>query len=188
MNKRAVFVLGSFDFRSIRKGNAYPDATLDMLDEIATNAGCDASVVTCIVDPYKAGWSKTKLGIKRIREQQGRVIDEIAEAKPDVVICFGPVASACVWGKGNLVEGELLRAEHKPMGEDFASVFVTFSLENCKYMAGLRKWLMLDVESAVNGWGEVHLGDYTVLLPGTEEWEKCPDELRYLTHGLDQAQ
>lgn len=175
--KKAVFVLGTFDYKAVRKGDSFTDQTLDLLDEIATRANVDASIVVCIQDPVLAGKPRNKIKQKQIMEEQGRVLDEIGYAKPDFVVCFGPVATACVFGKGNLAEGELLRRAHYPLGEDQPPVFVTFGMDNVRYKAGLAKWLAMDVQAAAHGYGETEFGDYTVLQPGTEEWDIPPDDL-----------
>ena len=178
MKKRAVFVLGTFDAKAIRKGDAYLDSTLDLLDEVAERAGVDASLVTCVQDPLLASKGKSKIKQKDIMEEQGRVLDEIGYAKPDFVVCFGPVATACVFGKGNLSEGEMLRRAHCPLGEDQPPVYVTFGMENVRYKAGLAKWLALDVQAAAHGYSEPEYGHYEVLLPGTAEWDERPLQLQ----------
>jgi DNA polymerase-1 len=129
------------------------------------------------MDPLDAGKSKQKLGMKRIKEERGRVLDEIDQARPDFIVCFGPTATACVFGKGNLSEGELLRQAHYPLGEDRPPVYVTFSLEAMGWKAGLAKWLRLDIGAAANGMAETEWGEYVVLQPGTPEWDEIPRDL-----------
>lgn len=177
--KKAVFVMERFDPKAVRKGDGFLDATVDLLDEVAERAGVVASLVTVVQDPLTCLRPKTKIKQSEIMEQQGRVLDEIGYAKPDFVVCFGPLATACVFGKGNLAEGELLRRAHYPLGEDQPPVYVTFSMDNVRYKAGLAKWLALDVQAAANGYSEPELGHYTVLLPGTPEWDEMPQELYY---------
>ena len=177
MKKKAVFVLGTFDMKAIRKGDAYLDSTLDLLDEVAERAGVDASLVTCVRDPLLAGRGKSKIKQKDIMDEQGRVLDEIGYAKPDFVMCFGPVATACVFGKGNLSEGEMLRRAHYPLGEDQPPVYVTFGMENVRYKAGLAKWLAMDVQAAVHGHSEPQHGEYLILQPDMKEWNECPSLL-----------
>ena len=177
--KTAVFVLGTFDYKAIRKGDSYLDSTLDLLDQVAQRADVDAKLVTVMQDPLAAGKPRNKIKQKDIMEEQGRVLNEIGYAKPDFVVCFGPVATACVFGKGNLAEGELLRRAHYPLGQDQPPVYVTFGIDNVRYKAGLAKWLALDVQAAAHGYSEPEFGEYTVLLPGEEGWEQCPGQLTY---------
>lgn len=181
MKKKAVFVLGTMDFKAVKRGAAFLDSTLDLLDKVSEQAGVDAEIVLCMQDPLTAGRGKGKPRMKQkdIMAERPRVLDEIGHARPDFVMCFGPVATACVFGKGSLAEGELLRQAHHPLGEDQPPVFVTFGLENVRFKAGLAKWLSLDVQSAAHGWRETEWGDYTVLLPGTEGWDACPSQLMY---------
>lgn len=175
MTKKAVFVLGSMEYRAVRRGDSITNETMDMLNRVAGEVG--ATIVFATQDPLHAGKNKAKIKMANLNKERPRVLTEIGDAHPDFVMCFGPVASACVFGKGNLVEGELLRQAHYPLGEDQAPVFVTFGMENVRYKAGLEKWLALDIQSAANGWKETEWGDYTILLPGTPEWDEMPEEL-----------
>lgn len=183
--KTGVFVLGSLDYAAARKGEALTDATLELLDDITEKAGVDAEIVFAVQDPKHAGKGKAKIKMAAIKEERPRVINEIENAKPDFVMCFGPVATASVFGKGNLVEGELLRKAHHPLAkvlhdemdlvEDYGPpVYVTFGMENVRWKAGLRKWLVLDVSAAAHGWTDTEWGDYQVFLPGTPEWDRGP--------------
>ena len=181
--KHAVFVVGTMDYASIKKGNPFLESTLNLLDSIADRAGVNAELVLVMQDPLSAGKAKAKIKQKAIMEEQPRVLSEIGHAKPDFVMCFGPVATACVFGKGNLVEGEMLRHGHQPLGEDGPPVFVTFGIANVRYKAGLAPWLAMDVAAAARGHRETEWGDYTVLLPGTKEWNECPKELQHLLPG-----
>lgn len=180
--KKAVFVLGTMDYKAVKKGEAFLESTLDLLDSVATKAGVDAELIFCMQDPLTAGKSKGKPRVKQkdIMAERPRVLSEISHAKPDFVMCFGPVATACVFGKGNVSEGEALRQAHYPLGEDQPPVFVTFGMANVRYKAGLAPWLALDVQSAAHGYRETEWGDYLVLLPGTPEWDSCPPELAAL--------
>jgi DNA polymerase-1 len=174
MVKKAVFVLGTLDFKAAYRGEALDARTLDLLTTISDRANVDVEVVFAVQDPRQAGKAKAKIKIKTIRAERPRVLDEIGHSKPDFVMCFGPVATASVFDKGSLVEGELLRREHRPLGKDQPPVYVTFSMENVRYKAGLAKWLALDVEAAAQGWGEPQFADYELILPGDHFWEKMP--------------
>ena len=180
-SKKAVFILGSMDYKAVRRGESITNESLDILGRVA-GASIDATIVFATQDPLHAGKNKAKIKMAALHENRARVLSEIGDARPDFVMCFGPVATACVFGKGNMVEGELLRHAHYPLGEDQSPVFVTFGLENVRFAAGLEKWLALDVKSAADGWRETEWGDYTILLPGTSEWDEKPIELyKYLS-------
>lgn len=174
-SKKAVFVLGSMEYKAVRRGESMTNEGMDLLNRVAGDV--DATIVFATQDPLHAGKNKAKIKMKPLHENRARVLSEIGDARPDFVMCFGPVASACVFGKGNLVEGELLRRAHYPLGLDQPPVFVTFGMENVKFKAGLAKWLELDIVSAANGWKETEWGDYDIRLPGTPEWDRMPDTL-----------
>ena len=174
--KTAVFVLGTPEYQAVKKGEALTNATLKMLDDITNDVGIDAELVFVSLEGNHAGKAKSKLGMKYIREQRGRVLDEIGAAKPDLVVCFGPVATACVFGKGNLPEAELLRKAHYPLGEDQPPVHVTFSIEAVGWKAGLARWLHMDVHAAVHGMVETEWGHYTVTDPHiSADWDTAPE-------------
>ncbi len=178
MKKKAVFVLGSYDYKAIRRGEAVLDSTLEILDEVSNGAGVDAVLVFATQDPLDAGKNKSKIGMRKLRAERPRVLDEIGDARPDFVMCFGPAATASVFDKGNIVQGNVMRQGHRPLGDDGPPVFVTFGMENVRYKAGLIKWLRLDVEAAVNGWTETEWGDYTILMLDDLAWHKAPSELQ----------
>ena len=182
-SKKAVFVLGSMEYKAVRRGESMTNEGMDLLNRVAGDV--DATIVFATQDPLHAGKNKTKIKMKPLHENRARVLSEIGDARPDFVMCFGPVASACVFGKGNLVEGELLRRAHYPLGLDQPPVFVTFGMENVKFKAGLAKWLELDIVSAANGWKETEWGDYTILLPGDKMWDEVPAELEKEIVGLE---
>jgi DNA polymerase-1 len=175
--KTAVFVLGTPEPGSAKFGDALTDSTMALLDDITQQANIDADLVFVSLDPMDAGKNKAKLKMAKIKEERGRVLDEIDSAKPDFVVCFGPVATACVFGKGNLAEGNLLRQAHYPLGDDGPPVHVTFSIESMSWKGGIAKWLALDVQAAANGFTETEWGEYDILQPGTDEWSHAPDWL-----------
>jgi DNA polymerase-1 len=179
MNDRkvAAIVIGTFEPDAVKKGDALTPRTLEMLEGISNRCGIDVDLVFVSMDELDAGRNKATLGIQKIRKERGRVLSEIDEGKPDLVICMGPVATACLWDKGNMVESELLRQSHDPLGTGLP-VFVTFSLEAVRWKAGLSRWLEMDIEAAVHGYTTTEWGDYTVLQPGTPEWRNMPDDLR----------
>jgi len=166
--RKAVFVIGSCEYG----GKPLTEQTFDLLDDIARAAGLDVELVFVMPDPWDAGKPKPQLGIQRIREERGRVLDEISTVRPDMIFCFGPVASACIWNRGNLVESELLRQTHYPLKDEGwdVPVYTTFSLENLGARAGIAKWLRLDVLAAANGLTQTEWGDYEILEPKTGSW------------------
>lgn len=177
MRKEAVLVIGTPEPGSAKQGFALTDSTMAMLESITEECNVDATLVFVSLDPMDAGKNKSKLKMKRIKEERPRVLDEIDDARPDFVVCIGPVASACVFGKGNLSESELLRQAHYPLGENGPPVYVTYSLESLSWKAGIAEWLALDIKAAANGQTETEWGEYTLLLPGTPEWTHYPADL-----------
>jgi len=174
--KVAVFVLGTFERDAVKKGDALTSRTIELLERISNRCGLDVDLVFVSQDELQAGKNKAGIGIKEIRKERPRVLSEIDAAKPDLVFCFGPVATACLWDKGNTVESELLRQSHDPLDTGLP-VFVTYSLEALRWKGGLARWLEMDVEAAVNGYTKTEWGTYTILQPDTFEWRNCPEEL-----------
>lgn len=113
--KKAVFVLGTLEYRAVRRGESITNEALALLDRVA-GEHVDATIVFSVQDPLLAGKNRAKIKMATLHEERPRVLSEIGDARPDFVVCFGPVATACVFGKGNLVEGEMLRQEHHPLG------------------------------------------------------------------------
>lgn len=172
--KTAVLVVGTMEYEAVRKGDALTASTIEILDHASTEAGLDVDLVIVSPDPMDAGKNKSKLKMKRIKEERGRVLSEIGEARADLVICLGPVATACVFGKGNLVEAELLRQEHHIEG--LPPVYVTFGLEQLRWKAGVARWLEMDFMAAARGQTDTSWGDYNVIRPEHEKWHYMPDE------------
>ena len=173
----AAIVIGAFEYEGVKQGQAISDSTMRMLEDITEKADIDADLIYVTEDPNDAGKNKSRLGMKYIRQQRPRVLSEIMAGKPDFVICFGPVATACVFDKGNLVEGELLRAKHHPLGEGMPPVFVTFGLSNVRWRAGMAQWLYLDVAAAAMGGMTTTWPKYELVLPGDPWWDEMPEIL-----------
>lgn len=188
---RAVFVLETVDHKARHAPPYLMDATLALLDEAANKAGLDdVELVFAIEDTALAGQSKTRIGMKKIKQERPRVLSEIDRIKPDLVVCMGPIATASVFGKGNLPEAEMFRQAHHPFAHAVEqgvvygpAVYCTIGLGAIRWKAGLRDWLIQDVDAAVHGWGVPQWGDYTVLQPGTPEWDKPPMELQGIPAG-----
>jgi DNA polymerase-1 len=174
--KTAVLVVGTCEYQAVKKGDALTASTMQILDHASTQAGLDVDLVIVSLDPLDAGKNKSKLKMRKIKEERGRVLSEIGEARADLVICLGPVATACVFGKGNRVEAEMLRQEHRIEG--LPPVYVTFGLEQLRWKAGVARWLELDFISAARGQTETEWGNYTVLRPGCPEWDDEPRPLK----------
>ena len=178
VRKSAVFVLGTMEYEAVRKGDPLTSSTMQILEHASEEANLDVDIVYVSLDPKDAGKGKSKLGMKRIREERERVLQEIGQAQADVVVCFGPVASACVFGKGNLAEGELLRQKHEIAG--MPPVYVTFGIEGMRWKAGIARWLEMDILVASRGQVETQWGEYTILEHGKQGWAHHPKELRDL--------
>lgn len=201
-SKKVVFVLETYDYPAVTKYKDLNPESVKILESVAE--GLDVTVCFAITDPTLAGRAKSKVGMKRIRKARPELLDAIDAAKPDVVICFGPTATACVFDHGSLPQGEMFRKAHYPLssctacngsgcepdsggddpfgphpcakcqGKDGPPVYVTVGLSATRWKAGLQRWLRWDVEAAINGWSETEWGNYTILLPGTPEWDKGP--------------
>jgi DNA polymerase-1 len=175
--QHVALVVGSFEREAVAKGFPLSEQTVEFLQLACLSADVSGSLIFVTSNPYEASKPKAKIGMARIKQERPRVLQEISEAKPDFVLCLGPVASACVFGKGNLVESELLRREHRPLGENQPPVFVTFGLEYARYAPGVKEWIQADLLSARGGGHTTEWGEYTVLLPDDPAWHVRPPEL-----------
>lgn len=174
--KTAVIVLGTMEYEGTRKGDPLSASTMQVLEHATDAAEIDADIVYVSMDPKEAGKGKAKLGMKRIREERARVLQEIGEADPDLVICCGPVATACVFGRGNLVEAEMLRQRHELPGVR-CPIYVTFGIDALRWKAGIAKWLELDFTAAARGEVKTEWGNYCVQAKGDYYWSTRPPEL-----------
>lgn len=170
--KKVVFLLGTLS-KFARGGDPLSAEDFKILSEVADQAGVDADIVFCVTD-YKAAGKGSNATMKMIREERARVIEQIAEHDPDLVMAFGPVALKTVFNKGNVSLAEHLRQSFR-VDEINAPVFFTHSLDHVAAQPGMKKWLILDTRSAVEGFTETQWGEYIVLVPGTADWNRCPD-------------
>ena len=168
---KAVFVLGSLEVSAVKQGAPFTQRTLQLLEELQDAAGLDdVEIVLATQDEYMAGKNKKDIGIAHIRDERPRVIQEISQAAPDFVLCFGPVAAASVFDHGSLTEKSLIRQTHFPLSPELP-VYYTYGMENIWRAPGLRQWLFLDIQTIVAGqMGKVEYGDYVIIQPGAELW------------------
>jgi hypothetical protein len=149
--RRAVFVLGTPERRSVGKGEMLTKWTFDQLNALAEAFDLDASIVFAVSDPYMASRSKTQIRIDRIRQERARCLDEISAARPEVVFLFGGVAAASVMDHGSLTEDQLQRQELRPFGDDGPPAYYTHSIEQARMAPGMEEWWHLDLQAAVRG-------------------------------------
>lgn len=174
--KSTIFVLGTYEYDAVRStpSTELCADTLAFLDNAATEAGLDATIVFAITDPWLAGRGKNKISLATIRGERERVVSEISLVRPDLVVAFGPVAAASVLDKGNMTENELFRAVHTPFGDGGPPVFYTFGIENLRVNPGLEEWVRLDLVAAASGSTSTEWGNYTVLRPDDPTWCTAP--------------
>lgn len=168
----AVFVLGTLEPSAVKVGMPLTKRTERLLRHLARDLD-GVEIVFAVQDEILCGKDKSKIGIARIRKDRPRVLSEIGLAKPDFVMCFGPVAAASVLGHGNLSEDKLIRTRHEPF-EAGPPVYYTYSLENVRRAAGLAQWLDLDVQAAIHGFAKTKWGQYDIIRPGDDFWESMP--------------
>jgi DNA polymerase-1 len=177
--KRAVFVLGTMS-RHANKGDALSAEDFQILSRVADRAGLDAEVVFATHDISAAKTGKVTMGM--LREERDRVLKEITDHQPDLVIAFGPVALKSLANKGNVVLSDSLR--QKLELEDIAApVYCTHSLDHVAAKPGMEKWLVLDARAAVEGFVNTRWGEYVVLDPGSDAWNTCPYDYDELLDG-----
>ena len=177
--KKAVFLLGTLS-KNARQHEALSTEDFQILNEVAEIVGLDAEVVFCCTD-YKA--SKTgNVTMKMLREERDRVLQEIAEHQPDIVMGFGPVALKTVFNKGNVPLAEHLRQKFE-VDDLPCPVFFTHSMDHVAAQPGMKKWLILDTRAAIEGFVETTWGEYVVLGPSDPDWSVCPVPFRGLQPG-----
>lgn len=181
---KAVFVLGTLEYAGVdEEGEALSTSTIDLLDRATREANIDASLVFVSLDPIHASRTKRDISMRIIREERPRVLSEISSANPDFIICFGPIASACVFNAGNLVEDDMLRRRFFPMGDDQCPAYVTMTVERARYTHALQSWLVEDIQWCASMSGEninrpvSVLGDWQLILPNSPLWRDCPPAL-----------
>jgi len=168
---KAIFIISTLERDALKFGQALTWRTEGELRDLARDCGLDVEVEFVIQDPLLAGRNKAGIGIAAIREERPRLLDAISAAAPDLVVCFGPVAAACVLGHGNLREDDLVRRRHEPFGPDGPPVYYVYGLENVRARPGLKQWWHLDLKAAIAGYTEPVYGEYTYLRPGTDDWD-----------------
>lgn len=196
--KKVVFLLGTLS-RFAPRGDALSSDDLRILEEVAESADVDASIVfatqsiACAKNPARAS-------MKVIREERERMLAEIKDHDPDVVVVFGPIALKSILNKGNQPLNECMRQQFMleytkevPDPDDNEKMVtvpdfdipyvVTYSMDMVNAKPGVKKWLILDTLAAVNGQTVTLWGDYDILLPDTPEWAVCPDRYRNLPAG-----
>jgi DNA polymerase-1 len=152
----------------------------EILEELADTADVEASIVFVTEDQSCAGDpKKVRLGRKKnpdpetIRGQRDRVMEEIKAEDPDFIMCFGSEAVQCATDNGRTTTTEYQRTKFVFEGTDIPCI-ATHSLDYALAKHGLRKWLLLDLKAAMAGQVETKWGDYEVLRPGTDDWNRMP--------------
>ena len=173
------FIIGTPEYEGVKQGSAISDRTHALLDKVCRANDIDGDVVMVFDDPRLAGKAKAKLGMAAIKEQRPKVLQEALASKPDAIVCLGPVATACIFNKGNLKESDMLRQEHAPLGENQPPVHVTFGLENLAWKDGMGRWLEMDIAAVAQGHTETEWGEYVYVLPGSTEWRDGPRGRNY---------
>jgi hypothetical protein len=113
--KRAAFVLGTYERSAVDAGAALTKATCQLLDDLASTNDLVADVVFADQDAFHASQNKSKIGITHLREERPRLLEEIINARPDFIMCFGPVAAAAIFDHGSMTEEMLWRKAHYPL-------------------------------------------------------------------------
>ncbi len=174
MATKAVFVIGVCDNTARDRYRPQPltDENMQFISDLSDANGLDVTVVFGIEDKKLSGNEKD-VKLKDIRNERGRLLEQIAEAQPELVVCFGRVAASAVFGKGSIVLDSLRRTANTHPDIP-GRIFVCDSLQRLAVQPGLRKHIERDVYAFVNGFVTTEFGAYTVLLPGMPEWNVQP--------------
>lgn len=183
--KNVAFLLGVYDRNTARTGQPVSGEDFAMIDRIAASLGVHADILFAVPDLNYAGQA-TSVKMADIRVHRPQVILDLRRLKPDVVVACGPVALRCLMDKGNVnVEESRWDTLVVPDLPDSLCV-TTYSMEMVAVKPGTEKHLMLDVHAALHGRLKTKWGRYTILMPGTPEWDVCPEPLAGATKvGLD---
>lgn len=177
--KKVVFLLGTLS-RNARGKDAMSTDDYMLLNEVSEVVGVDAEVVYCCTDTKAARTGKVTM--KMLRDERDRVLQEIEAHQPDLVLCFGPVALKTVFNKGNVVLAEHLRQRFEVEDID-CPVYFTHSLDHVAARPGMKKWLILDLRAAVEGFADTEWGEYAVVYPDHSDWNSCPSDFANLGPG-----
>ena len=169
--KKAVFVVGTLG-RFAKRGDAITAEDFKVLADVAEKAELDAELVFAVTDLSVAG-KPGKVTVKLIRAERDRMVQEINDHEPELIMAFGPVAAKALFNKGNLVLKEHVREGYE-IDDLTATVFCTHSLDQVHAKNGMKKWLILDTVAATNGFTKTEWGNYVVLDPSDPSWSVCP--------------
>jgi DNA polymerase-1 len=172
---KVVFLVGTLDRCAKTTGAPFTQANHDLLMALAEDNKLDVTVVTAVSDSRFFGREKN-IKLADIKEERPRVIQEINEADPDIIICFGRAAAMSAFGKGGIVLGDVGRRAHS-IGDIRGRVYVVDSLSRALAQDGIRDWLHLDVRAAVLGYDGTTFGDYEVYQPGDPDWNEPPFDM-----------
>ncbi|KPJ97089.1 MAG: hypothetical protein AMJ55_00280 [Gammaproteobacteria bacterium SG8_15] len=182
MVKSAVFVLGGMHRDVGRTGDAIAPNEIDLLQQVATELRLEVDLFLAVEDPAQAG-KGSSVPMNVIREERPRLIEQIERANPDIVVCFGPTAIKSVFNKGNMVQREMMRQKHN--APDVACpVVVTHSMEALAMSPGIKKWIRMDIQAAVEGHVETEWGDYVYIRSDDPSWSVAPDWVHGLQPGV----
>lgn len=152
-----VFVLGGVSKQALEVGVAITDDDLAALTELTERAGVDADLLLACQDPATYGRKPT---MAQIRAERDRLMAEIRDTTPVMVVAFGPTAIAALWNSGGVKETHLRFLTHDLPG--VGKVRTVASLEAMAMKTGLRAWAAIEVQRAVFGEAPCKLGDYHV--------------------------
>ena len=168
--KKVMFIL-SCVHRDFRKAGAIPANELALLNDVAVEADVDADIVLAVEAVDQAG-EGSKISMKVVREERDRLLQQIEDANPDLVMALGPVPVKSLFDKGNMVMKELMRQHHEVDGVS-APVIVSHSLENIAAQPGLKQWLRMDLMAAVHGYTDTEWGKYEYIRSTDLNWDVC---------------
>lgn len=179
--EKVLFVIGVLDERVRVTEEGCNAADYAMLNDICTDLGVTGQVCYAVENLVCAG-RPAKASMKLVREERDRLLAEIADNSPDLVIALGPVAIKALFNKGNLKLDDLRRTAHTIEGID-CPVHVTHGLDRCHAQHGIRPWIAMDTVAAVMGFTTTEWGDYEILLPSDPAWGICPAEFTNFAPG-----
>jgi DNA polymerase-1 len=167
-------VLGTYERSAVDAGAALTKATCQLLDDLASTNDLVADVVFADQDAFHASQNKSKIGITHLREERPRLLEEIINARPDFIMCFGPVAAAAIFDHGSMTEEMLWRKAHYPLRDLAAAVAGNFDTEWGEYTTfhphdlPAPHWPI----STVSPRHPAVIGFDLETYPGTSEWAK----------------
>lgn len=157
-----VFLLGTVSRAAMEEGETLCNADIVSLEHISEKAGVEADIVLACQN--KATWGRgSKASVKQVKAERHRVLQEVHDLAPEMVVAFGKTAAQCIFGRGVQMKDVIHQEIEHPDWP--CGVWVTHSLEEASMKPGLVKYVGIRLLAAAKGELDVRWRDYVVTGP-----------------------